>query len=244
MSSPGGRRAIRPGDFGDLGYAAPVTTASQQRAELASAFVGVPLGLVFAEGDDMAALSEAGAGALTVEEPPALADADVYLVLPSDIGTEIVDILADSDRELLGEAVRDGLLVRGSFHEGEATLLEVEEAISPKDALDADPAYAASVTVGGGADALSAINALPHLQVTMVSSLLDDETLEKMLRRREYAGPSWRVPLELRDTLEGVSPTYAWSRRRLDGSVGVELALFVEEEDLVALLRPVRLTPP
>ncbi len=219
-------------------------------AELARAFVGVPLGVVFAEGEEMAALvvsppSASAPGTLTLEEPVASSNTDAYLVLPSDIGTEIVDILADSDRELLGEAMRDGLLVLGELNlEHDAPQLRVEAALSPRKALGENPPFAASVAVGGGGDPLPAINGLPHLQVTMLSSLVDDESLEKMLRRREYAGTSWRVPPEVRDQLESVSPTYAWSKRQMDGSVGVEFALFVEDEELIALLRPVRLTPP
>ena len=104
--------------------------------------------------------------------------------------------------------------------------------------------FAATVAVGGGGDPLPAINRLAHLQVTVLSSLVDDEALEKMLRRREFAGASWRVPADLRERLGSVSPTYAWSKRQTDGSVGVEFALFVEDEELIAILRPVRLTPP
>jgi hypothetical protein len=36
-------------------------------------------------------------------------------------------------------------------------------------------------------------------------------------------------------------PTYVWSRQRDDGRVGIELALFSEYEELVALVRPAAL---
>jgi len=192
----------------------------------------------------MQALAPDYRGKLTVEEPTAFPDAHAYLVLPTDIGTEIVDILEDSDRELLGEAMRDSLLVLGTLEPGEDFTLDVTAAISPRKALATEPPFAATVAVGGGGDPLPDINGLPHLHITMLSSLVDDESLEKILRRREFAGTSWRVPPDLREQLDAVSPTYAWSRRQTDGTVGIEFALFVEDEELIAVLRPVRLTPP
>jgi len=227
-----------------------VSTIPGSVAELAQAFVGIPLSVVFADGEEMEALSPENVspdapGTLTLEAPVAWSDSDAYLVLPSDIGMEIVDILADSDRELLGEAMRDGLLVLGELSlEDDAPQLRVAAAISPRLALAEEPDFAATVAVGGGGDPLPAINGLAHLQVTVLNSLVDDEALEKMLRRREFAGASWRVPADLRERLGSVSPTYAWSKRQADGSVGVEFALFVEDEELIAMLRPVRLTPP
>lgn len=226
----------------------PVAHPPASAAELARAFVGVPLGLLFAEPEHMSAIAPDYHGTLEVEEPAALTDANAFLILPSDIGTEIIDILEDGDRELLGEAMRDGLLALGSLGPGdpdeETMRFEMEAAISPRDALALEPDYAETVPVGGGGDPLPAINGLPLLQLTMLSSLVDDESLEKILRRREFAGTSWRAPPNLREQLDAVSPTYLWSRRQLDGSVGIEFALFVEEEELIALLRPVRLTPP
>jgi len=71
----------------------------------------------------------------------------------------------------------------------------------------------------------------------MLSALLDAEGLEAMLRREKYIGTSWRVSSESSSDLM-VDPTYAYSRHLSDGRVGIELALFVEEEDLIALLRP------
>jgi hypothetical protein len=70
----------------------------------------------------------------------------------------------------------------------------------------------------------------------MASVFFDDEGLERVLREPEHVGVSWRVPENRRDLI-GVDPTYVWSRRLTD-RVGVELALFLEYEELVVLLRP------
>ncbi len=207
------------------------------------AFVGTPLSVVFAEGEALEPIRAAGTGVLRLEPPYHLSDDDAYLVLPEDIGVEIVDILRDGDAELLGEAMRDGLLVVGSVvrrGRGEVEL-HVEEAVTPADALSAGMPYAAEIVIGDGGDPVRRANELDHVQCTMLSALLDDAGLERMLRKEQTIGASWRVPAHAADRLAGVEPTYAWSRRRAAGRVGVELALFSEEEELVVVLRPVEL---
>ncbi len=211
--------------------------------ELSEVFGGVPLTVVFADGE---ALERAREGELTrvpLEPPFHVSDEDVYLLLPADIGLELVDIFADGDGELLGEAIDEGLVVLGSIErEGKGkVVLEIEEAAVARALLEALP-YASEVAVGGGADPVDELNALEQAQITVASLLVDDEGLEAMLRREEHIGTSWRVPKDA-PHLEGVDPTYAWSRRLPDGRVGVEAALFLEYEELVVLLRPAVLAP-
>lgn len=206
-------------------------------------FAAVPLTVVLAEGDAIAEVRETGEGIIPLEPPFHVSDDDVYLVLPDDIGVEIIDILRDGDDELLHDALTEGLLVIGAMvRKGRGVVeLHVEHAMTPADALAGGMPYAARIAVGGDEDPVRHANELPHVQCTMLSALLDDEGLEQMLRRDAFLGTSWRVPAEAKDRLVGVEPTYAWSRRLAPGRVGVELALFVEEEELVVVLRPAEL---
>ena len=80
------------------------------------------------------------------------------------------------------------------------------------------------------------------MQCTVASELVDDDALERMLREREHVGTSWRAQRHAPPDMQG-DPTYAWSVRLPDGRVGIELALFTEYEELVALVRPAALTP-
>lgn len=212
--------------------------------ELAEIFGGVPLTVVFADGEALAAAREGVLTRVQLEPPFHVSDEDVYLVLPADIGLELVDIFADGDRELLGEAIDEGLVVLGSIErEGKGrVVLDVEEAVVARDLLDGGLPYASEVPVGDGADPVETLNALEQAQITVASLLVDDEGLETMLRREQHVGASWRVPKDA-PHLEGVDPTYAWSRRLPDGRVGVEAALFLEYEELVMLLRPAVLAP-
>jgi hypothetical protein len=59
-----------------------------------------------------------------------------------------------------------------------------------------------------------------------------------MLRKPEHLGASWRAA-----AAGGVQAdsTYAWSRRLGPGHVGIDLALFLEYEELVVVLRPAAL---
>ncbi|MFW5875660.1 MAG: hypothetical protein ACOCXM_02870 [Myxococcota bacterium] len=214
--------------------------ASRHRRAAAEDFVGTPLSVVFTEGDQMEAV-RAGETRIPLSPPFHVADESTYLLLPDDIGMEFVDIMRDGDLELMHEAMRDGLLVVGSMEQvgGGQMELHVEAFTRPTDALSDDLPYAASVLVGAGQDPLARLEDLEHLQCTMVSGLLDDEGLDRVLRRKEYLGVSWRAPA---DQPADADPTCIWSRHVGRGRAGVELALFQEYEELVVLLRPVVLT--
>jgi hypothetical protein len=205
--------------------------------------VGAALCVAFADAEAIAQLREAGAGLLELEPPVSLSDEDCYLVVPSDIGLELVDILRDADHELLHEALRDSLVVSGEVHsDGRGGLrIDADWVRSAAEVLDGGLGFASDLRLEGAADALATINRLDHVQCTMLSALFDDEGLESVLREPEYLGTSWRLPPTARGLAGGVDPTFVWSRQKPDGSVGVELALFVEEEELIALLRPLRL---
>jgi hypothetical protein len=82
-------------------------------------------------------------------------------------------------------------------------------------------------------DPVAALNSLPHARCTVVSKLVDEEGLGRMLAEDEYLGKSW-------GRSDGsVDPTFVWARRTGPRTFGVELALFTEYEELVMLLRPV-----
>jgi hypothetical protein len=204
---------------------------------------GAALCVVFADGEAIAQLREVGGGVLTLEQPVSLSDEDCYLVVPSDIGLELVDILRDGDHELLQEALRDSLVVVGELHaEGRGgPRLDADWVCAPAKLLSGELGFAAEVDLRELDDALGSINRMGHLQCTMLSALLDDEGLEAVLREPDFVGTSWRLPQSARRLQGGVDPTFVWSRRCPDGSVAVELALFSEEEELIALLRPLRL---
>ena len=207
-------------------------------------FVGVPLAVVFASGEDIDAVRNVHRDSIELAAPLQVSDDDAYLVIPDDIGDEIVDILRDHDAELLHETLRDSLLVNGPLaRDANGQLaLHAEASITPQDALLDQTPYAHEIAVGGGEDPLQIANRMDHCQCTMLSALLDDQGLESMLRKDTYIGISWRVSADISSGLI-VDPTYAFSRRLSDGRVGVEFALFVEEEDLIALLRPVVFRP-
>jgi hypothetical protein len=203
-------------------------------------FIGIPLSVVFAEGEHIGAARQGELSEVPLAPPFHMAEGNGYLLVPDDIGIELVDIMRDGDLELMHEAMRDALLVQGSVERlGRGQMvLQATGVAAPWDALRADLPYAAVVTVGAGGDPLVQLAALEHLQCTMVSDLLDDEGLERVLRRPEYLGVSWRVPA---DQPAEADPTCVWSRHVAAGRAGVQLALFQEYEELVALLRPVLL---
>jgi hypothetical protein len=203
-------------------------------------FIGIPLSVVFAEGEHITAARSGDVKEVPLVPPFHLAGDNGYLLVPDDIGMELVDIMRDGDLELMHEAMRDALLVQGSIERlgrGQVVLRATGVA-SPVDALRPGLPYAAVVTVGTGGDPLLQIADLEHLQCTMVSDLMDDEGLERVLRRPEYLGISWRVPP---DRPAEADPTCIWSKHVARGRAGVELALFQEYEELVAVLRPVLL---
>ncbi|MDQ3032971.1 MAG: hypothetical protein M3Y87_11175 [Myxococcota bacterium] len=210
---------------------------------LAEMIQGLPLSIVFAEGEAIEALRARGEGSLLLQPPFHVSDSDAYLVLPDDIGLELVDMFRDGDLDLLAEAMRDGLIVVGTIEkEGRGRIvLSVEQSARPADLLQELP-FGETIGVGRGVDPLPLLNALEQVQCTVASGFVDDQGLEKMLRKREYAGVSWRVP-KADKHLAHVDPTYVWSKRQPDGRVGIECALFSEYEELVAVLRPAVLAP-
>jgi hypothetical protein len=217
----------------------------KEKFEAHALFVGAPLTLAFATGEDIAEVKK-GADVLPLIAPFHVSDDDTYLVLPEDIGMEIIDILRDGDSDLLAEAMRDGLLVFGSLERaGKGRMvLAIEHSIVPSEAMRGGLAYGSSVALKGvNEDALASINTLEPVQITVCSSLVDEEGLEQMLGAPEFVGTSWRAPARLRKHGAAVDPTFVWSKRLPDGRVGVELALFTEYEEVVALLRPVVLSP-
>lgn len=221
-----------------------MSLASVERVELSDLVSGAPLSIVLADGEALAAAREGGATRIVLEPPFHVSDEDLYLVLPADVGIELPDIFADGDSDLLEEAMREGLVVLGSVErEGRGkVVLDIEQAATPRELLDGGLEYAAQVSIGGAADPVEVLNALDEVQLTVASRFVDDEGLERMLRQRQHVGASWRVPKDA-PHLEGVDPTYAWSKRLGDGRVGVEAALFGEYEELVMVLRPCVMTP-
>lgn len=210
---------------------------------LAEMIQGVPLSIVFAEGEAIEALRARGEGSLALQPPFHVSDEDAYLVLPEDIGLELVDMFRDGDVDLLEEAMRDGLIAIGSIEkEGRGKIvLSVEQCARPAELMRELP-FAETIGVGRGVDPLPVLNQLEHVQCTVAGGFVDDRGLEAMLRKREYAGISWRVPAADKH-LAHVDPTYVWSKRQPDGRVGIECALFTEYEELVAVLKPAILAP-
>lgn len=202
---------------------------------------GTPLTVVFAEMHAIEAVRADETNALPLEPPFHLSDEDAYLVLPDDIGVEIVDILRDGDDELLGEAMRDGLVAWGAVtRRGDGVReLVVERWQRPIEILDGAPDYAAEVPTGPGHEPLLDLSILPHLQCTVVSELFDEAGLRRALATDRFVGVSWDPE---RNGKAGAEASHAWTRRLPNGDVGVELALFQEYEEMVALLRPVVFT--
>lgn len=202
---------------------------------------GVPLSVLFADGDAIASVRAKGHGRLVLEPPYHVSDEDAYLVLPADIGLEIIDIFRDGDLDLVHEAMRDGLLVIGACdtsRRGEV-VLECEAARAPIDLLRAGMPFAHAVTLSPGTDALAMLNGLDAVQCTVASELVDDDGLERILRSDEHVGISWRVPADAPPHVRGADPTFVWSRRLPDGRVAIETALFMEYEELVVVVRAV-----
>jgi len=211
--------------------------------DLAQDLSGLPLTVVFADGEAIREVMQKGEGEVQLVAPYHVSDDDAYLVLPDDIGLELVDMFRDGDLDLLAEAMRDGMVAigvveRSSAEKGKVSL-HVEHAENAGALLERMP-YAERIGFGRGVDPVPLLNALPHAHITVSSSFVDERGVESMLRKREWAGTTWRVPGERKD-LTGVDPTFCWSRRDRDGHVGIEVALFVEYEELVAVLRPARL---
>lgn len=212
-------------------------------SELAEELAGLPLGVVFADGEAIAEVRTKGEGTLLLAPPYHVSDDDAYLVLPEDIGLELVEMFRDGDVDLLAEAMRDGLCAIGVVERAGKGKVElfVERCASPESLLPKMP-FADEVVFGPGADPVPLLNALDHARLTVASAFVDPAGAKSMLTQREWAGISWRVPKDRKD-LAGVDPTYAWSRRLGGGRVAIEAALFVEYEELVVVLRPAMLRP-
>jgi len=210
---------------------------------LAEMIAGTPLSILFADGEAIAAVRERGEGTIPLSPPFHVSDEDTYLVLPDDIGLELVDMFRDGDVDLLEEAMRDGLIAVGAIEkEGRGKMvLSVEQCVSPEELLKTMP-YAETVGVGRNVDPVPVLNELDHVQCTIASSFVDEQGVEAMLKKPEHAGLSWRVPKDDK-SLSGVDPTYAWSKRLPDGRTGIECALFTEYEELVLVMRPAVLAP-
>jgi hypothetical protein len=216
-----------------------------QDPDLAHDLAGLPLTVVFADAEAIAEVKEAGEGELVLVPPFHVSDDDAYLVLPDDVGLELVDMFRDGDLDLIAGALADGIVALGSIERGEKepgkkrlVALHVEEC-EPAAALLARMPYAERVGFGRGVDPVPLLNALPQARITVASAFVDETGAEKMLRQREWCGTAWNPPRGNKQ-FAGVDPTYAWTRRDPSG-VGIEMALFVEYEELVAVLRPARL---
>lgn len=206
-----------------------------------SSFVGAQLMVLFADGDELRPVRTRGSGSIQLAAGYCISEDDTYLVLPDDIGEEIVNIFRAGDLSLLEEALDEGLLVHGHLQRGPGgkPSLLAAYGITLTDGLRRLP-YAAEVEVPGESDPVKRLNTLAHAQCTMVSALLDHEGLEAVLRNPCHLGESWRPP-QAAAGLQHLSPTYLLSRHDGDAHVGLELALFVEDDDLIALTRPARL---
>lgn len=214
--------------------------------DLAQALSGLPLSVVFADGEAIREVMERGEGEIPLVPPYHVSDDDAYLVLPDDIGLELVDMFKDGDLDLLAEAMQDGLVAVGVIERKKSdgakkgtVTLHVEEGVRASELVQKMP-FAERIGFGRGVDPVPLLNALPHAKITVASTFVDERGVEQMLRKAEWAGIAWRVPKDRKD-LTGVDPTYCWTRRDRDGHVGIEMALFVEYEELVAVLRPARL---
>lgn len=212
-----------------------------QATDTVSSFAGLAFSLAIADADAVQALREAGHGRVTLAAPYHMSDDDAYLIVPDDIGLEVIDILRDGDHELLHETLRDGLLALGHLERGDDGMeLHVERCQSPQSVLAAGLPYAARLELDGE-DLERRINQLGHLQCTTLSACVSDDGLEQMLREEEFVGVSWSLDPDLVKRLGNVDPTFVWSRRQGHDAVNVELVVFTEDDEIVALLRPLQI---
>lgn len=213
---------------------------SNQVDTKSSPYAGLAFSLAIADAEEIAALRQAGRGRITLAAPYHMSEDDAYLVVPEDIGLEIIDILRDGDHELLQETLRDGLLVLGQLERGEQGMQLLAEACATPAATLASIHHAEHVELDGS-DLVRRINQLGHLQCTTLSAMVDDDGIENILREEEYVGASWTLEATLAKRLGHVEPTYVWSRRERNGTISVELALFSEDDEIVVLLRPLQI---
>lgn len=218
-----------------------LVSARTQATDSVSPFAGLAFSLAIADADAIAALREAGHGRVTLAAPYHMSDDDAYLIVPDDIGLELVDILSDGDHELLHETLRDGLVALGHLERGDEGMeLHVARCQSPHSLLASGLPYAAKLDLDGE-DLERRINQLGHLQCTTLSACVSDDGLEQILREEEFVGVSWSLDPALEKRLGNVDPTYVWSRRQGDDAVNVELVVFTEDDEVVAVLRPLQI---
>lgn len=206
--------------------------------------IGIPLSVVFADGDAMAA-ARAGKKTLALEPPFHVSDSNSYLIVPVDLGLELLEIFRDGDVDLVHELSRDSLVATGSVEkEGKGKMsLSIDRAESLAAVLAKSTKHGATVRGSNVKAIVESTNKLPVAAVTVGSALLDEDGLVSMLQAREYVGESWSSADGTSAEKLGVEPTYAWSKRMPDGQVGIQLALFSEYDELVALIRPVAFAP-
>jgi hypothetical protein len=206
--------------------------------------IGVPLSVIFADNEELRRVRNLGEAEIKLTPPFHLSHYDGYFVLPDDIGMEIIDIFADADDELLAESLRDGLVALGTVEPRTkgSMVLEATHIQSGQALLKSNHQAASTIYYGNGTQTLEQIRALKHLQCTLISSLFDDDGLEQALREEAYLGVSWRVPASLGSNIQ-VDPTYIFTRQFGESHVNIELALFVEDEELILFFRPLSLVP-
>lgn len=205
---------------------------------LAEVFGALPLSIVYARRADLPAAREGGRIPLT--PPFHVSDDDAYLLVPDDVGLGLVDVFAHANERALSDVLRTAVLVLGVIErEGRTTFLEIDDAARLGPMLGQMRYF---LEQSADESALLALNGLEQAQVTVASELVDEAGLDAMLVGVQHIGPTWRVPPHRKDLAE-VDPTHAWSRRLPDGRIGIEMVVFQEYEELVALLRPAALRP-
>jgi hypothetical protein len=205
--------------------AVTAATATDATPQLA----GEALVVLFAEAEEIARVRDAGHGTLLLRPPFHLGEEDAYLVLPDDIGEEIIDIVRDADHELLAEALRDGLIVLGEVMKnprGRGLVLDAQQVHEPLSLLTDGAPYAAHVSITGDTDlgdaprrALprrvvasthereSAVRSRAHACVHATPSERRHRCRARafLRRRRAGSGPSARLPARLNRALTRVS---------------------------------------
>ncbi|MDW8361030.1 MAG: hypothetical protein RMK74_01405 [Myxococcales bacterium] len=205
-----------------------------------SDLAGRPLALAYADTEALARLEPGGE--LPLDPPFHVSDDDAYLVLPSDVGLEIRDILLDGDLELLDESLREARIACGEVRRAGRGAVRLHAArLAPAGEALAAMRHACRVDPAACADPVEALNALPVFTVSLAGRFVDAPGLQAMLRSPCHVGVSWRPCPEAPPPECAAEPTLVWSRRLGPDRVGVELVMFSEYEELVALPRPVEL---
>jgi|GEM_PF-2539185 len=180
----------------------------------AAQVAGLPLSVAFADAEELASLREALEGGeelveVLVNPPFHVSTDDAYLVLPEDIALDLREMFQDGDCDLLGDAMKEGLVVIGTLEKaGRGTLsagfppgtrsagfppgtrsagfptgkwkLVIDKAAIPAVLMRTMP-YADSIEVGRGQDPIETLNALPQAKVTLQSELMDHSGLQRLV---------------------------------------------------------------